>query len=228
MPESIGVVLPVFNGEAFLQEALDSIAAQTRQPDDVVAVDDGSTDGSATLLRKFGARVVRAERVGQARARDLGIRSVNGGVIACLDQDDRWRPEKLARQVAVLEAEPDIAFVGALCATFLDTGAARPEWWKPAWDDGAADPSLAPSATVYRRAAFERVGSFAGASVRISEDVAWTARALDLGLRSTILDQVLVERRVHARNASADQDLRVREHLAIARASIARKRARDD
>lgn len=227
MPE-IGVVLPVFNGEAFLQEALDSIAAQTLQPDDVVAVDDGSTDGSATLLRQFGARVVRADRVGQARARDLGIRTVTGEVIACLDQDDRWRPEKLARQLAVLDAEPDIAFIGALCATFLDAGARRPAWWKPAWDSGASDPSLAPSATVYRREAFERAGGFADTGVQISEDVAWTALAQDLGLRSAIVDEVLVERRIHGRNTSGDQELRVREHLAIARATIARKKARND
>lgn len=225
MPESIGVVLPVFNGEAFLQEALASIAAQTRQPDDVVAVDDGSTDGSAKLLRQFGARVVRADRAGQALARDLGIRAVTGEVIACLDQDDRWRPEKLARQVAVLDAEPDVALVGALCATFLDAGAQRPAWWKPGWDSGVPDPSLSPSATLYRRSAFERTGGFADAAVRISEDVAWTARAQDLGLRSAIVNEVLVERRIHGHNTSGDQALRVREQLAIARASIARKRA---
>ncbi len=227
MPE-IGVVLPVFNGEAFLREALDSIAAQTRQPDDVVAVDDGSTDGSATLLRQFGARVVRANRVGQAHARDLGIRTVTGEVIACLDQDDRWRPDKLARQVAVLDAAPDVSFVGALCVTFLHPGTQRPLWWKPAWDTGASDPSLSPSATLYRRSAFERAGGFGGTGVQISEDVAWTARAQDLGLRSAIVDEVLVERRIHGSNTSGDQDLRVREHLAIVRATIARKRARND
>lgn len=220
--------MPVFNGAEFLQEALDSIAAQTRQPYDVVAVDDGSTDDSAKLVGRFGARVVRAERVGQAQARDLGIRAVTGEVIACLDQDDRWRPEKLARQVAVLEAEPDIAFVGALSITFLDTGTERPDWWRPAWDAGVPDPSLAPSATVYRRSAFDRAGGFADAAVKISEDVAWTARAQDLGLRSAIVDEVLVDRRIHGRNTSGAQELRVREHLAIVRASIARKRARND
>lgn len=228
MLESIGVVLPVFNGEAFLQESLDSIVAQTRQPNDIVAVDDGSTDGSAELLRQYGIRVVYADRVGQAMARDLGIRSVAGEVIACIDQDDRWRPDKLARQAAVLDTQPELAFVGALCVTFLDTGAQRPAWWKPAWDTGVPDPSLAPSATLYRRSAFDHVGGFADTPVRISEDLAWTARAQDLGLRSAIVDEVLVERRIHGSNTSRNQDLRVREHLAIVRASIARKRSRND
>jgi glycosyltransferase involved in cell wall biosynthesis len=222
----VGVVLPVYNGAAFLPEALASIAAQNLNPVDIVAVDDGSLDGSAELLERFGARVLRTDRVGPALARDTGIRAVAGDLVACLDQDDRWRPTKLARQVAVMAAEPHTSFVGALCTTFLEPGTERPDWWKPAWDRGAADPSLAPSATLYRRSAFERAGGFADSGVRISEDVAWTARAHDLGLLSKVLDEILVERRIHGNNTSADQNLRVREHLAIVRESLARRRSR--
>jgi glycosyltransferase involved in cell wall biosynthesis len=224
----VGVVLPVFNGERYLRDALGSIAAQTLQPCDVVAVDDGSMDRSVKVLREFGVRVLRTSRLGQAPARDHGIRAVRGELIACLDQDDRWRPEKLERQCDTLASEPDISFVGALCATFLEPGAARPRWWKAAWDEGIPDPSLAPSATLYRRAAFELAGGFAVAGIAISEDVAWTARAQDLGLRSRVLDEIHVERRIHGGNTSGDQHLRVREHLAVVRESIHRKRARHD
>jgi glycosyltransferase involved in cell wall biosynthesis len=221
----VGVVLPVLNGEAHLQEALDSIAAQTLQPRDVVAVNDGSTDGSAKLLHQFGARVLQTDRVGQAVARDRGIQAVGGDLLAFLDQDDRWLPGKLARQVALLAAEPDVAFVGALSTVFLDAGAERPAWWKPTWDDGTPEPSLLPSATLYRRTAFEHAGGFATAAVQVSEDLAWTARAQDLGLRRAIVDEVLVERRIHGHNTSGDPDVRIREHLAIVRASLSRKRA---
>jgi glycosyltransferase involved in cell wall biosynthesis len=221
----VGVVLPVHNGEAFLRDALDSIAAQSLQPTDVVAVDDGSTDRSLHLLRAFGIRTLRPGHAGQALARDRGIAAVRGDVIAFLDQDDRWLPDKLARQVARLRAEPDLDFVGALSTVFLDTGGERPSWWKPLWDKGIPEPSLLPSATLYRRSAFERVGGFADAPVRVSEDMAWTARAQDLGLRRAIVEEVLVERRVHGHNTSGDQDVRVREHLAIVRQSLARKRA---
>jgi glycosyltransferase involved in cell wall biosynthesis len=215
----------VFNGMSYLREALDSIASQTLQPCDFVAVDDGSTDGTGDLLREFGARVIRTERLGYARACDIAVPTVDGDVIACLDHDDRWRPDKLARQLSFLAAQPDIAFVGALCAMFRDPGVARPPWWKPSWDEGIPEPSLAPSATLYRRTAFERAGGFAADGIKVSEDVAWTARAHDLGLRSAVIDEILVERRIHANNTSGDQELRVREHLAIAWASIARKRS---
>lgn len=224
---TIGVVLPVFNGARYLREALESIAAQTLQPCDVVAVDDGSTDRSAKVLHEFGIRILCTDRVGQALARDHGIRAVRGDLIACLDQDDRWRPDKLARQLAALAAQPDVSFVGALSVTFLEPGTERTSNWKASWDNNIPDPSLAPSATLYRRSAFERVGGFAVDGISISEDIAWTARAQDLGLRFAILDEILVERRIHRCNTSRDQDLRVREHLAIVRASIARKRASD-
>jgi glycosyltransferase involved in cell wall biosynthesis len=221
----VGVVLPVHNGEEFLREALDSIAAQSLQPIDVVAIDDGSTDRSAHLLRAFGIRTLRTEQVGQALARDRGIAAVRGDVIAFLDQDDRWLPGKLARQAARLRAEPDLDFVGALSTVFLDAGTERPSWWKPLWDKGIPEQSLLPSATLYRRSAFEQVGGFADAAVRVSEDMAWTARAQDLGLRRAIVQEVLVERRIHGHNTSGHQDVRVREHLTIVRQSLARKRA---
>jgi len=81
---TIGVVLPVFNGEAFLQEALDSIAAQTLQPCEVIAVDDGSTDRSVKILQQFDIRILHTDRVGQALARDHGIRAVHADMVACL------------------------------------------------------------------------------------------------------------------------------------------------
>ena len=221
----VGVVLAVHNGEAFLREALDSIAAQTVQPIDVVAVDDGSTDESVAMLRAFGIQTLRTDNAGQAVTRDRGIAAVRGDLVAFLDQDDRWLPDKLAQQVSRLAAEPDLDFVGALSTVFLDAGTERPQWWKPLWDRGVPEPSLLPSATLYRRSAFERVGGFATDAVRVSEDIAWTARAQDLGLRRAIVEKVLVQRRIHGHNTSGDQEARVREHLSILRQSLARKRA---
>lgn len=221
----VGVVLPVFNGEAHLAEALQSIAAQTLQPCDVVAVDDCSTDASVRLLDSFGARIVHTDRLGQALARDRGLAEVSGDLIAFLDQDDLWLPHKVDRQVARFIAEPDLSFVGALSTVFLEPGTEKPQWWKPAWDTGQPEPSLLPSATLYRREAFDRVGGFASAAVTISEDLAWTARAQDLGLRRALVDEVLVQRRIHADNTSRDARIRVHEHFSIIRESLNRRRA---
>lgn len=222
----VSVVLPVFNGEPFLQATLDSVAAQTLQPVEVIAVDDGSTDASSSILAAFGARVLPASRVGQAEARNLGAAAARVHAVAFLDQDDLWEPDKLTRQAAALAADPGLGFVGAYSSVFLDGGTARPAWWKAAWDEGRAEPSLLPSATLYRRTALELVGGFrSGPELTLCEDIDWTSRAQDLGVRRAILPQVLVAKRVHGSNASNDRSAVVREQLAIARASIARKRA---
>ncbi|MBJ7470528.1 MAG: glycosyltransferase family 2 protein [Solirubrobacteraceae bacterium] len=222
----IGVVLPVFNGEQHLRQALDSIARQTHQPTEVVAVDDGSTDRSVAILESFGARVLHSARAGQAAARNVGVAAVRGHAVAFLDQDDVWKPTKLERQLAVLAADPELGFVGAHSSVFVDPGSERPAWWKPSWDEGGAEPSLLPSATLYRRTALELVGGFrGGADLTVCEDVDWTARAQDLGVRRAVVPEVLVAKRVHGGNASNDRSAVVAEQLAIARASIARKRA---
>jgi len=109
----VSVVIPVYNGERFLRESLESVVAQTFQDYEIVCVDDGSTDGSCALLKQYGARVrvIQQANAGQSAARNVGVRQATGGFVAFLDQDDRWYPSKLAQQVTVLSAEPDVAMV---------------------------------------------------------------------------------------------------------------------
>jgi len=168
----VGVVLAVHNGEAFLREALDSIAAQTLKPTDVVAVDDGSTDRSAHLLRAFGIRTLRTDQAGQALARDRGIAAVRGDVIAFLDQDDRWLPDKLTRQVARLRAEP-ISPSSARLAPSSSTPAPNVHLGEAVVDKGTR--TIAPAKrNAVPRSAFEQVGGFAAA--RVSSPRTWRGR----------------------------------------------------
>src|SRR5438445_642587 len=106
---SIGVVMPVFNGAAHLAEALDSVLAQTLPPARVVVVDDGSTDGSAALLRRYGDRITLVSQTnhGQAHARRTGADAAGGELIAFIDQDDVWDVDKLARQVDLMQRFPE-------------------------------------------------------------------------------------------------------------------------
>ena len=109
----VSVVIPVYNGERFLKESLESVFAQTFQDYEIVCVDDGSTDGSIALLQQYGSRVrvISQANVGQSAARNAGVRQATGAFVAFLDQDDLWYPAKLAQQVAVLNAEPDVVVV---------------------------------------------------------------------------------------------------------------------
>lgn len=108
---TITVVIPCYNGSAFLREALDSVLAQTHAPLEVIVVDDGSTDDSADVAEACGppVRVIRQENQGESVARNRGIDEARGDWIALLDADDLWKPEKLERQLEA--AKPDVVAV---------------------------------------------------------------------------------------------------------------------
>jgi glycosyltransferase involved in cell wall biosynthesis len=104
----ISVVIPCYNAAAYVGEAVRSVLTQTLPPHEVIVIDDGSTDASATVLSEFGSSVtlVRQTNQGVAAAVNLGVSKARGEAIAFLDADDVWLPDKLERQVAVLMAEP--------------------------------------------------------------------------------------------------------------------------
>ncbi len=125
----------VRDGERFLAEALDSVLGQTYSSLELVIVDDGSTDRSAEIAERFvraapdRVRLVRhadGGSRGMSAARALGVRTAQGGLIAFLDADDVWLPEKIAEQVAVLDAHPAAGMVYG-----------RTQMWH-SWDSNAA------------------------------------------------------------------------------------------
>ena len=108
----VSVIMPAYNGSAMIGEALRSIEDQTYRDLEVVVVDDGSTDDTARICRdRPGLRLISQENRGTAAARNRGIREARGGLIAFLDQDDLWAPDRLAAQVPILEAEADVGLV---------------------------------------------------------------------------------------------------------------------
>ncbi len=112
MPK-VSVVMPVYNGERFLRESLDSVFAQTFQDFEVLCVDDGSTDNSAAVFVQYGVRIrgLRPKNAGQSAARNAGVILAKGQYIAFLDQDDLWYPSKLLRQLAAIEANSRVVLV---------------------------------------------------------------------------------------------------------------------
>jgi glycosyltransferase involved in cell wall biosynthesis len=109
----ISVIVPTFNNAPFILEAVQSILGQTLPPDEVIIVDDGSTDGTGPIVAAVDdsrIRYVRQDNAGVSVARNTGLSMARGDYIAFLDSDDRWRPRMLELQVGLLEAEPDVAF----------------------------------------------------------------------------------------------------------------------
>jgi glycosyltransferase involved in cell wall biosynthesis len=113
----VSIVIPVRNGERFVSRTLASALAQTYDPIEIVVVDDGSTDRTASLVESAAAndsriRFLRTEQSGVAATRNLGIRQARGKLIAPLDADDLWHPKKIASQVEVMQASsPEVGLV---------------------------------------------------------------------------------------------------------------------
>jgi len=117
----ISVVLPTRDRPQFLVEAVGSVAAQALLPAELVVVDDGSAADAGAALRRVRwpksatIRVLPGSRSGPAAARNLGVRSASGNLIAFLDDDDVWHPEKLAEQARWFAARPDMGALGTAC-----------------------------------------------------------------------------------------------------------------
>jgi glycosyltransferase involved in cell wall biosynthesis len=219
----ISVVVPVFAGERFLGEALDSIAAQTHSSVETIVVDDGSPDHSVQIAAgRPGVRVLREPHRGVAAARNTGLSAARGELIAFLDQDDQWRPRKLARQLAALAERPELEIVLSHMEMTLVAGTPRPSWFEPAWLTGP-QPGYVPSTWLVRRGAFDRIGPF-DTSFQIACDSDWLTRAKDAGLASEMLAESLVRWRVHGANGSYDRETMRRETFRMLRGTAARQR----
>jgi len=229
--DDVAVVVPAFNAADYLGEALDSIAAQTRPPVEVVVIDDGSTDGTPTIAEDRGVRCITQENAGPAAARNRGIKETVAPLIAFLDADDRFVPEKLDRQVAELHSTDAVA-----CFTDawnLVDGVRRDRKVRADMAGGAVHlADLLPgnpvicSSVVVRRDALAEVGDFDADPVLVStEDYDLWLRLLELGEMRYIADP-LADYRVHCASLSDNRRFlsgidRIMEKLAERQAGLA-------
>lgn len=216
----ISVVIPVFNGERFLAEAIQSALNQTLPPAEIIVVDDGSTHGSLTVARSFpGATVLELSHGGVSAARNAGVARASGDYLAFLDADDVWAAQKLERQLELSCSEPDAGIVMARQAYRFE--GPIPPWFRGP-TDGGSERGYMPSAWFMPRTTWDRVGLF-DETMTHSEDTDWLARATDLGMPTATVEQVLVTHRIHDQNASG-KPAEVREGVLVAlRASLRRK-----
>jgi glycosyltransferase involved in cell wall biosynthesis len=126
-PGRVSVVLPIFNGERYLAQAIESVLAQTYSNYEILAVNDGSKDSSGEIAQAYlhtnKIRYLEQVNAGVANARNTAIANASGEFIAFLDQDDLWAPDKLANQVAYLASNPDVALVHCRVACIDHSGA---------------------------------------------------------------------------------------------------------
>ncbi|MHB0870578.1 MAG: glycosyltransferase family A protein [Chloroflexota bacterium] len=221
----VSVVIPVHNGERYLEAALRSVEQQDYEPVEIIVVDDGSSDGSARVSWSHtGVRYLYQLNQGVAAARNWGIDVASGEFIAFLDQDDRWVPHKLSAQVGYLLGHPEVEFVLSRQRHLLEPGTPRPAWLRPRIleSDQLGSP---PGCWLVRRQTFDRIGRFDPSLVN-SSDTDWLTRAKDAGGPMAVLPEVLLLRRIHDSNASYQTATTRAELLRVMRRSIDRQRHR--
>jgi glycosyltransferase involved in cell wall biosynthesis len=113
MPPLVSIIVPTYNRAALLRETITSVLAQTYPAIELIVVDDGSTDATPELLASYGdrIRVIRKQNGGGTAARNTGLAAARGAYVSFLDHDDLLLPEKIARQVALLERRPELGAV---------------------------------------------------------------------------------------------------------------------
>jgi glycosyltransferase involved in cell wall biosynthesis len=133
----VSVVIPVYNGERFIGETIKSVQSQTLPVDEIIVVDNNSTDRSPEIAEELGTRVIVQKKQGTPAARNLGIRESRNDWIALLDQDDLWEKEKIADQWKAIGLFPSARFIGSDMAVLYEEAGQRvpsPQPEKPAKD----------------------------------------------------------------------------------------------
>jgi glycosyltransferase involved in cell wall biosynthesis len=222
---TVSVIVPVFNGERYLEEALRSAVDQSLPPFEVIVVDDGSTDASLEIAERIGdpVRCLRQENAGVAAARNRGLSAATGEFIAFLDHDDLWPSEKLEVQVAALEANPEVDVVSGRMRVIGGTLPGR-EWSGKGSREALAGAHL--TATLMRRSVFERTGLLDEKIGHAADDLEWLVRARDLGIRRVNLDAVTLLYRWHGDNTSSDIESAAAGQLKAVKSSLDRRRAK--
>jgi len=217
-PPFVTVVIPAFNAERYITQAVDSVLRQTCGMFECIVVDDGSKDQTRSVVERYGP-AVRYEfqtNAGPATARNRGIELATGDFVAFLDADDVWNPDKVAVQMARFNGRPELVGCAAHVQNFHSEDTGTP---------AQGQVVTLGTTLIVRRSLFNAVGMLNPEYWhRDLQDL--LVRAEDRGFKIEILPDVLAQRRIHSNNMSNHRS--GADHLeliAITRARHARRRA---
>ncbi|BAQ64672.1 glycosyltransferase family A protein [Geminocystis sp. NIES-3709] len=220
----VSAIIPVYNGEKYLAEAIESVLRQSYKPFEIIVIDDGSTDKTSTIAQSYPqVRYFYQINQGHGEAKNTGIHQAKGEYLAFLDADDIWMPDKLFQQVTYLENNPKVGYTICHMVNFQDGVDKFPSWAIITSSQDSKIPAYITSALVVRKTVMEEVGYF-DTKYKHGNDSDWFFRANHLGIKMNIIPDILFRRRIHSSNLSYQTKEMKQELFQIIRASIARKR----
>jgi len=221
---TISVIVPAYNSEGTLAEALASVIGQTLLPDEIIVVDDGSNDHTAQVAATVSdsIRVIRQENRGAAAALNMGVRLATGDTLGFVDADDLWARDKVAMQARMLAEQPKLDGVSGRVSTFLcptndqetNKRYRLPDGPEPCWLQGAM---------LLRRRCFERLEPFAE-DLSAGFFIDWYDRARAAGLVFGMMPSVVLHRRIRPGSLSHRSYKRDVAMVEMARRAIERRR----
>lgn len=196
---SVSVIIPAYNREALLNEAIDSVLQQDHQTKEIIVVDDGSTDSTATIAKSYGepVRYVYQSNAGPAAARNLGITLAKNDVIGFLDSDDVWAENTLVSQLTFLAEHPTTEAVIGTLQLMQCIGSKEGKPIFTISDQAHWNTNL--GSLLCRKTVFKKVGMF-NEELRYYEDVDWFLRAEELGIHMECVPTLVLYHREHRNN----------------------------
>ncbi len=200
---SYSVIIPVFNGEKYLDEAISSVLAQTLKPEEIIIVDDGSTDSTAEVVKKYHGSVLYSyqSNKGAAAARNTGLRMAKCDFISFIDADDIWVKDKNEKQMKLFNQHP---------GTEIVLGFLMPVSSKPQKHDinFPAKKSLLLThlgSALIHKTVFEKIGNF-DEQLALVEDTDWFFRVRESGINVWIQNEMVQYYRIHEKNSTRDKN----------------------
>jgi glycosyltransferase involved in cell wall biosynthesis len=229
----ISVIIPAYNRELYLAETINSVLSQTYRPIEIIVVDDGSTDSTADVVRRFSG-VVRyffQPNSGCGAALNTGAQKAEGEYLSFLGSDDLWTENKLTLQMKVLISAPETDMVFGHVSHFYSPDLGQQER-KRFICPTEIMPGYHAGTMLIRRESFLCVGLF-NALYQTGEFLDWYARAKEKSLREVMLPDVVMKRRIHSSNLgilkknTQTEDTHA-DYIRVLKAALDRRRKNND
>lgn len=224
MASLISVIIPTYNAEQFIGQAIQSVLDQSYPPQEIIVIDDGSTDNTKKALLPFMERIIylAQNNLGPSAARNSGIRAAKGNLICFQDADDFWTPDKLEVQLAFMEANPEIAMVFSDHEEFNEAGIVLSSYLGEKWKAFEVIPTvsglienafgklvvenfISTPTVMLRKSCLDTAGLF--------DEEIWSVEDRDLWMRISAsfsiacIPRIFCKRRYHQTNISKQKEL---------------------